>query len=205
MSQQLRVSSSTIGTTKRYSFAWCNGGEDKWWRGQMVRTIPPYLPYGTITSASIFTTPLESSNESAAAAAASVIKCQCLHHWFLIVHINGDCPYHNHGVMHVILEKDQEGIHISYNEDLETLIHQREQDSPDHKIHKKTKVLIERWELYGKKKNTHDMIEFLEKTITEDRYQVCSANCQHFVEDLLKSIGLFRHNPCRIRSCCFTD
>ena len=137
MAQQLKVGSSTISTTKKYSFAWCNG------RGGAILTreafwmIPPYLPYGTITSASVFITPLESSNESA----ASVIKCQCVHHWFVLFHLNGSLS-HDHGVMNMILEKDQKGIHISYNEDNQTLIQERKQNLPHQDIHRKNNVLI---------------------------------------------------------------
>ena len=181
MAQQLKVGSSTISTSKKYSFTWCNGGGGAILTREAFRTIPPSLPYGTITSASVFITPLESSNESA----ASVIKCQCVHHWFVLFHLNGSLS-HDHGVMNVILEKDQKGIHICYNEDNQNLIQQRKQNSGYPQEEQ-----CSNW----KKGDIY---------ITEDRYNVCSANCQHFVEDLLNSIGLLKPNPFRIRTCCRT-
>ena len=199
MAQQLKVGSSTISTTKKYSFAWCNGGGGAILTREVFQMIPPCKPYGTITSASVFITPHESSNESA----ASVIKCQCVHHWFVLFHLNGSLS-HDHGVMNMILEKDQKGIHISYNEYNQTLIQQIKQNSPDQDIHRKNNVPIGRREIDGLKVNIHNMIQFLAETITEDQYIVCSANCQHFVEDLLNSIGLLKPNPFRIRTCCLT-
>ena len=107
--------------------------------------------------------------------------------------------------MHVILEKDQQGVHIGFNDDCETLIEQRKENSPDHCVRRKNNVLIERYEIYGKKVNTHAMIEFLAGAITQDHYNVCSSNCQHFVEDLLDEIGLLKARlDFRIRTFCLT-
>ena len=65
MAQQLNIDSTNIDSTKKYSFAWCKGGGGAVLTKEAIRTLPPYLPYGDITSATVYTTPLEASGSAA--------------------------------------------------------------------------------------------------------------------------------------------
>ena len=67
----------------------------------------------------------------------------------------------------------------------------------------KKDILIDNEKVYQMKRRTNELLPFLVTEVAENRYNLCSANCQHFVEGLLDSVGLCREFlPCRVILDC---
>ena len=183
--------------------------------------IQPALPEGVITSCTVYCVALNSNSNPITEditdkvktttgldlndLSARVFPCAEFKHWFLCLNINGTkAGHHSDGTSHVILEKDQECVHLSENDNLDDLLDQRRYASPDRKITQKQKILVESDKVYEMKIEMKELLPFLVTEVATNRYSLCKANCQHFVLGLLDSVGLCRESVHArvIAGCC---